>query len=198
MTDTEEQELRELSRSLAQAETGAWEPRCIARAFGMHGSNRLVLTMQGWIDLELARSPLLSLQIPSGPDAVEQLGAALDAFGIGAMDLTPAEAVALAEQMIDAVQEAFSTTLRMTPPMMPPGGASSASPQGDGGYGTWLPLFAALVAQCGLSPDAAKALPVAQAYALLAAHRANQGWEPAGMTYRQRDAQIPKPAEEAR
>jgi hypothetical protein len=79
-----------------------------------------------------------------------------------------------------AVTEAFAMALPMRLPDSPQGGV-------DDGFGAWLPIFAALVTQCGLTPQAALALRVDRAFALLAAHRRNQGWEVAGTPYALRE-----------
>jgi hypothetical protein len=179
MTADEEQSLRELSDELAAAERSTGEPRCITRAFASRTTGELVLTMQGWIDLEEARSPLLEARIPDGDDALEQLNAAVDAFRCGPLDVTATEAARLAGKMLTAVQRAFGTVLPMSPP-------NPAQGSNDG-FGTWLPVFTCLVSQVGLSRREALDLPVEQAHAIVAAMRHNEGWSSAGVTYAQRN-----------
>jgi len=183
MTEAEEQGLRELGNDLAAALQSEWEPRCISRTFRTPAPDALVLTMQGAIDLEDARSPLLQGRLP---ETVEQLRAAFDAFGRLELDPTalfPDAALHLALLMRDAVVESFAMAL----PMRELGAASATS---DDGFGRWLPLLACLVTQCGLSMEEALALPVGRAFALVAAMRRNDGWEVAGTSYALREVSI--------
>jgi len=183
MTASEEQKLRALQADLAQAEQGKWEPRCVCDAFATNNGG-LVLTMQGWIDLEAVKSPLLYYQLPDGEDTVAQLSAAVDAFRCGPLEkVKPESAVALGNAMIEAVREAFSLQIAMDPP-----GKSQSRP--PGGFGRWLPIFACLIGQLKMSRFDALATPVKQAFGLIAAHRHNQGWLPATATYAQRDAAL--------
>lgn len=177
-----------LPRDLAGAEQDPWQPRCIARAFATPREAVAVFTMQTWIDLDAARSPLLEGVLPQTGDGLD---AAIDAFRCGPVDLTPEEAVGLGLMMLDAIHAAFAMRLEVTPP----GGDGDARSRGlAGGFGDWLPIYAALVAQLGLSIADANALPVGKALALLASHRRNCGWMPAGATYAQRDeARAPAP-----
>lgn len=179
MTETEEQDLRALGEELAAAEQSRWEPRCVCRAFASV-PGKLVLTMQGWIDLHAVCSPFLENRIPDGDDLEQQLSAAVDAFGLGPLEATPEEAYRLGMAMLDAVNEAFTTQLRMHPP-------GESQPQAPGGFGNFLPILACLIAQLGMSRRDALTTPVAQAFALIASHRSNQGWLVTGSTYTQRD-----------
>jgi hypothetical protein len=137
--------------------------------------------MQGWIDLEAIRSPLLRLELPDPPEAIE---AAARAFALTIDGLTPKEALLVAIAMRRATADAFAMAL----PMRRPG---STEDGGDDGFGSWLPLFAFLISDCRLDPVAARALRVDQAFALLAACRRNQGWECADASYAQRDVSEP-------
>ena len=184
MTETEEQGLRSLAADLAAADQGAWQPRCIARAFALPADGTPVFTMQVWIDLDAASSPLLEGRLP---ETEEELHAAVDAFRCGPVDLSAEEAVGLGLMMREAIEEAFALSLPMNPPCDDGGGTMSLS----GGFGDWLPIYAALVAQLGLSRAEARATPVGEAFALLAADKRNRGWMPSGATYAQRDVLRP-------
>jgi len=179
MTEAEERGLCELSAELAGAEKSPWQPRCVCRAFA-YAPGKLVLTMQSWINLEAIRSPLLVGKRPEGDTLQAQLSAAVDAFGIGPLEVTVEEAAELIDTMLDAVYAAFETQIKLRAP-----GASG--PQQPGGCGDWLPVFSCLVAQIGMSRRDALATPVAQAFALIASHRINQGWHVVDATYAQRD-----------
>jgi len=171
-------ELNGLSTEVAAALHSPWEPRCVAQCFRTRGEGDLAFTMQTWIDLEAARSPLLAGELPREMD---DLYPALDAFGLAIGGMEPGEVAALATAMLRAVQTAFAMSLAMRQPDAEPG---EETPDG---FGAWLPLFACLVTQCGLSPAEAKQCDVGEAYALTAAHRRNQGWRAAGTEYALRD-----------
>ena len=181
MTEAEEQELREECNALAQAEQSPWEPRCVARAFMSPAPGALVLTMQRWIDLEAVKSPLLLGRLPDGDDLVAQMSAAVHAFDLGAMEVTPAELLELAEAMLDAVREAFAMNIKMRAPGASGLGAAS-------GFGLALPILACLLSELHLSRLDALATPVCQAFGLIAGHRSNQGWTALDATYAQRDS----------
>jgi hypothetical protein len=182
---TKKTNLRLFDPDLAGEELGTWQPRCIARAFATPAEGVPVFMMQTWIDLDAASSPLLELQLPK---TEKDLEAAVNAFRCGPIDLSPSEAVGLGLMMIKAIKEAFSMCLAMTPPA----GEGVGGPLGHAaGFGDWLPIYAALIGQLGLSCAEASALRVGPAYALLAANKRNRGWMPAGATYAQRDAVCP-------
>jgi hypothetical protein len=174
MTETEERELRELSQDLSNAMHSLWEPRCIARAFASQIAGEVVLTMQGWIDLEAIRSPILL-----GQELVDsmQIAVAGAAFGLAIDErLSSKEAALIVESMKEAVREAFGMSLSMRPPQ---GGETDE----QDGFGNWLPVFAFLVSECGMAPSNAMRLPVKQALPLLSATRRNQGWKEGGLPY---------------
>ena len=192
MTETEEKNLRSLAADLAGAEQSAWQPRCIARAFATPPEGAPVFTLQTWIDLDASSSPLLEGRLP---ETEEDLHTAIDAFRCGPIDLSAGEAVGLGLMMREAIDKAFSLSLPMTPPNDNGGGTLSLS----AGFGDWLPIYALLVAQLGLSRADARATPVGEAFALLSAVTRNRGWTPAAATYAQRDViQPPQPKEETR
>lgn len=184
MTDAEKTGLLELSADLARAEQSPWQPRCVCRAFAS-APGALVLTMQGWIDLEAARSPLLEGKRPESDRLQAQLSAAVDAFGIGPLEVTAEEADELIDAMHDAICAAFATQLKLSQP-----GESGPNSQADGGCGSWLPVLSCLIAQFGMSRLDALATPVCQAFAVIVSHRLNQGWHVAEATYAQRDAAL--------
>jgi hypothetical protein len=195
MTENEEKNLRSLAADLAAADASTWQPCCIARAFTLPADGAPIFTMQAWIDLDAASSPLLEGRLP---ETEEDLHAAVDAFHCGPVDLSAEEAMGLGLMMREAIEEAFALSLPMTPPSNDGGGTLSLS----AGFGDWLPIYAALVAQLGLSRADARATPVGEAFALLAADKRNRGWMPAGATYAQRDVIRPptatEPKEDAR
>jgi hypothetical protein len=180
VTSLEEAELRAMGQDLAAAAQSRWQPACIARAFATPDPDVPVLTMQGWIDLDAARSPLLDGEIPSTAD---ELDAAFAAFGLKRSGLNPEEAAAVVDALMDAVDDAFALALPMSP-----AGASTSGAAEDDGFGSWLPLFACLVTQCGLLPQFVLALRVDRAFALVAALRRNQGWQPTGTPYALRES----------
>lgn len=187
MTPEETAQLRELGEELSGAAHSPWEPRAVAEAFRRDDEEVFVLTMQAWIDLDAARSPILQGDLPEPDGAVlEHYAAAFAAFGYTAATPGACEAeelILLGQKMIAAVREGFSMALRMTPP-----GGAGTSPD-RGGFGTWLPLLACLKTQLGFSLTEAMSVPVKQAFALIAAHRANEGWTVAGEPYQYREVQ---------
>ena len=182
MTEAEERGLRELSADLAGAEKSPWQPRCVCRAFASR-PGALVLTMQGWIDLEAVRSPLLEGKRPQGDDLQAQLSAAVDAFGLGPLKVTMEEADELIDAMLDAIYAAFDTQIKLRQP-------GDAGPQQPGGCGDWLSVLSCLIAQIGMTRCESLATPVCQAFAIIASHRINQGWHVVDATYAQRDAAL--------
>ena len=176
--DAELDALKEIGMEAARALQSPWQPRCVSAAF-IAPRTPFVFTMQAWIELDAERSPLLIGELP---ETEQQLAAALAAFGhAGPVELTPEEAAGLALAMREAVDAGYSTMLKMRKP-----GAEEAA-GGNDGFGQWLPLFACLVVQCSLSAEEARALPVAQVFALIAAMRHNESWECASEPYALRD-----------
>src|SRR6187455_1220440 len=100
MTDTEEQDLRDLGADIAGAMSSAWEPACLARIFATPSAEALALTLQGWIDLDRARSPLL---IGEPLATNEDLFAAAGVFGLAFDEMTPDEVALCAVAMGRAV-----------------------------------------------------------------------------------------------
>lgn len=181
----DEQDLRELQAELLAAGESPWEPRCVGRAFG-RAEGPFVLTMGAWIELDAARSPFLLLELPEAEGAVEAFEAAFRAFGHEGTTPWECDAeglVLLGRKMIAAIREGFGMRLRLSPPE-----ARRADAGADNGLGAWLPIYGCLVGQLGVPPGEAMRMPVGQAFALIAAHRCNQGWTVRGETYAGRDA----------
>ena len=183
-------DLRELQAELVASERSLWEPRCVAQAF-RRSEDSFVFTMQAWIDLDAAASPFLLGQLPEAEDAVVQFEVAFAAFGHsettpGACE--PEGLVLLGRKMVAAIAQGFCMRARLAPPE-----GCKLADVANNGLGDWLPIVVCLKSQLGLSLAEALALPVGQAFALIAAHRCNEGWSVAGETYAQRDI----PEEEA-
>jgi hypothetical protein len=185
MTNAELEDLQAMGRDLAAAMQSPWEPACIARAFRTERHDEMHLTMQGWIDLEAPRSPLLAGGLPEDAAQLDDAIRAFKFYSFKAEELSPEAAVELAAQMRDAVRAAFATALPMREP------DATAGSDAPDGFGRWLPIFACLAVQCGLGETAALAMRVDRAFALVAGHRRNQGWEAAGTSYVLRDLDSP-------
>lgn len=174
MTEIEERELQELSAELAGAMQSPWQPRTVARAFATRAVGEIVFTLQHWIDLDAARSPILTGELPANREETEAM------FRVFGLDLgEPEEAELICAAIEQEIAEAFAAALPMR--------AEQAAEGEDDGFGEWAPIFACLVSQCGLGRGEALATPVAQAFVLIATHRANQGWRVAGTPYAVRD-----------
>ncbi|MEO7933203.1 MAG: hypothetical protein ABIT76_08610 [Chthoniobacterales bacterium] len=176
-------QLLEMSAELAALESAPWEPVCVSEAFARRGPDALVFTMQGWIDLEKMKSPLLRGELPDD-DEEAAFAAAIAAFEVDlvsdATDL--AAAVVIMEGMIAEINAAFAMSLRVR---QADAGIEIEAP--EPGIGHWLAIYAALVSQLGLTPAEAKRSPVCEAFALLAGHRVNQRWTIVGPSYRDRE-----------
>jgi hypothetical protein len=180
MNDAEENALHELGNELASAMHSAWEPACIARAFASSSLRTFRFTMQTWINLEAIRSPVLQGDLP---ETALEFQRTLIAFGCAEKEeLTADEMIALARDMIETIAEAFAMALPMKP------GGDDGGKECAEGFGRWLPIYCALKTQCGFSHVETMALEVAQAFAVIAGLRRNQGWECAGEVYALREA----------
>lgn len=183
MTTEDETDLSEMQAELVSAARSPWEPRCVARAF--RGSEEpFVFTVQAWIDLDACASPFLLGRLPEAEEALEQFEAAFAAFGHRATTpeaCEPQELILLGWKMVRSIAAGFAMRLKLAPPE----GCKAAG--ADNGIGDWLPIVACLKSQLGFSLAEALALTVGQAFALIAAHRVNEGWSVAGETYAQRD-----------
>jgi hypothetical protein len=180
-TPEEQAELLSLGADVSGAMRSPWEPSCVAACFGTPRT-KLRFTMQVWIDLDRARSPLLQGEELKG---LEQFNAALDAFGFAPMAEATEEALILADGMLATIDAAFAMNVLMRNPR-------SDATEAAEGFGTWLPLLACLVVECSMAPAVALTLDVGQAFALLAAHRRNEGWEVKGVSYAMRDIKEPE------
>jgi hypothetical protein len=180
LTEADRRELLEMSAEITAATD---EPKCVCEAFKSR-VNFYVFTMQTWIDLEAADSPLLKGKWPlEQPD----LEAAFQAFGFaGVIEASAEEAAAAVRRMREEVRAGLGMALRMRPP-------GKTVPAEEDGFGTWLPILAALIAQLGMARAEALACPVGQGLALLAGHRRNEGWSEAGRPYAMRgEEEIPR------
>lgn len=184
MTESDEQDLREMQAELVAADRSPWQPRCVARAFRSQEA-AFVFTVQAWIDLDAAASPFLLGQLPEAEVALAQFEVAFAAFGHVATTpeaCEPEELILLGRKMLVEIGRGFAMRLQLAPPE----GCKLAGGS-DNGLGDWLPIVACLKSQLGFSLAEAISLTVGQAFALVAAHRANEGWGVAGETYAQRD-----------
>lgn len=182
-----------------------WEPAPVAAAFDTRpivaaGWEIPALTFRGWLDLDRARSFLLSGEdIGTDADALlDQVAAALDAFRArpvaghdpGAstetllLTVTPPAGIAtLVAALVAQCQAAFATGIEMEPPPVPKG-VTRMERRGDDGLGNWLPLVSILMVEYTMPLDRVLDLPVAQGLALLAGVRCSQGWSFPGGGYR--------------
>ncbi len=185
MTDQDKQDLQELQAELVAVETAPWQPRCVSEEFRI-AVDPFVFTMQTWIDLEAAHSPFLLGELPEAKDAVEEFETAFRAFGHE--ETTPEECdpeglVLLGRRMLAVIASGFSMRLNLEPP----DGFSKVTQ--DNGMGDWLPVLACLKSQLGFSLAEALRLRVGQAFALMSAHRCNEGWSVSGESYLLRDVE---------
>lgn len=183
MTAEEQTAFEAESAQVAGALQSPWEPACIARAFASRSLGTLDFTMQVWIDLEAIRSPLLLGVLP---ETAEEFACAAAIFGCEIAELSAEEMADLGGAMRRAIAEAFAMNVAMTPPKSEPA---------EGGFGTWLPIFEALLGECGMSRVGALETPVGQAYAILAARRRREGWTAGGEVYAFREAAEPEKEE---
>lgn len=176
MTAEEKQQLLEMGGDIAAAKASPWEPTCIANAFATPGPNAIALTMQGWIDLDHIRSPILNGELPKN---IEELkAAALLAFDLLFEDMPIEDVMNVGRAMCRACVDAFALGLKMVDSDEPATGDEPSD-----GFGNWLPVWACLITQCGLSLDDARTIRVDQAHALVATMRRNAGWKVAGTPY---------------
>jgi hypothetical protein len=172
--DAQLEELCELSNASAEALQSPWEPLVVALAFSTPGRHERHLTMQQWIDLHAIRSPYLHGERP------DERGffAAAEILQLNVGSGTSAEDRAhLQNVILGACTRAFYTVQKMRAEK-----AQAGSYEEDG-FGTWLPLYACLVAELGLTPETALALRVDRAFALIAGLRHNQGQRAVGVPY---------------
>jgi len=185
MTESDENDLREMQAELAGAESSLWEPRCVARAF-RSDDDPFVFTMQTWIDLDAVQSPFLIYRQPEAEEAIEKFRDAFAAFGHRSTTpeaCEPEELLALGEKMIRKIREGFSMRVRLAPP------DGQREVVGGNGIGNWLAIMGCLKSQMGFSLAESLTLPVGQAYAFITAHRCNEGRTVTGETYELRDVE---------
>lgn len=185
-SDQEIAELRALGIEIATSMQSDRQPRCVVRAFARPEESIFVLTMQGWLDLDAIDSPILLGLAPEGDDIPERIQAALVAFGhppIDVQELGPESGAVFVQRMLSAVSLAFSCCLKM----QEPGAALGTSP--SDGFGTWLPVYTRLIADCHMSRAEARACPVVEAFALIATMLRNKGWREDGEPYAMREVE---------
>ena len=170
-------DLRALGMELATGLQSDCQPPCIARAFARPERSALVLTMQGWIDLDATANPILNQFATESPEQFMDALAAFDQPVFDPILIEPEEAVAIVTRMIDAVKIAFSMGLKMVDP------SSKGSGAHPDGFGSWLPVLACLITQCKMARVEALATPVCQAFGIISGMRRNQGWGEAGIPY---------------
>ncbi len=183
MTEQEAAALRAWGEELAGAAESIWQPGCVCRAF-MRTDAAFIFRMQTWIDLEAVESPFLLERMPEAEEAIWHFEVAFRAFGYDGTTpeaCDPEELLALGDRMLEVIREGFAMRLRLAP------AEGKASARGGDGMGNWLPILAALKSQLQFALGEALRLPVGQAFALLAAHRCNEGWRVVGDTYASRD-----------
>ncbi len=183
MTEQDREDLRAVQAEMLAA--ARWQPSCVTHAFCVR-DEAFRFTMQAWIDLDACASPFLHSQLPQADEAVVRFAQAFRAFGY--RDTTPEvcspdELVMLGERMNRVIAEGFAMQLKLRPPEGYKTGDVSH------GLGDWLPVLACLKSQMGLSLAEALALKVGQAFALITAHRCNEGWTVIGETYADRDVE---------
>ena len=173
-----------MQAELVSAARSPWQPRCVARAFRSTEA-AFVFTVQAWVDLDSCASPFLLGELPEAEVALAQFEVAFEAFGHQATTpeaCEPEELILLGHKMLQAIGRGFAMRLQLAPPE----GCKLAG-SSENGMGDWLPIVACLKSQLGFSMAEALSLTVGQAFALVAAHRVNEGWSVAGETYVQRD-----------
>ncbi|EDY16680.1 hypothetical protein CfE428DRAFT_5793 [Chthoniobacter flavus Ellin428] len=174
LTPQDIEDLKAFGSEISTAANAPHEPRCIARAFASPLETDLRFTMQVWIDLEAIQSPILRGEAFEDAAQIEHAARAF-AMDLRPTTVTPKEAAACLDAMRDAIADAFELSLKMSRP--------GESQTGDSdGFGTWLPIYACLVTQCRIDPEAALRMDVGRAFALISAFRHNDGYRVAGGT----------------
>jgi len=181
MSPEEEKGLRELQAELAGLDKSPWQPRVVSTAFTSRSGHAFTLTMQGWIDLDFVKSPLLNGGLPTSVAELEDALAAFKHSACSPAKLEPHEAAVLARRMRAAVDRAFATSLKMRNPRV-----QSESMDNDG-FGGWVLILAALISGLGMSRTDALECPVDQAFAILAGDKHNKGWIVSAENYRSRE-----------
>lgn len=194
MTPAEEQQLHALGNALADAEQSAWQPACVREALlacGLTVGPWHVpdLTLRRWLQLEAVRSPLLGgawskcadLRLMEICRALRILLEREVAIHELMASVAPEELGKFIDSLTELVSRAFATVLPMHPP-----GDSVTPPAHPPGFGWVLALYCELRAR-GCSRDDALDTPVAEAFALQAMSRWQQGWQITNLGYAQRE-----------
>jgi hypothetical protein len=197
----EVQSLRAVSQKIAGLENSLWQPDCVSAMFANddRAETDPVFTMQAWINLDRARSPLLYGKLPNEWHGAK---AAFRAFGFDLVEYIegqecPEEEVSAAvatvlEKMNKAIKAGFAMAVSMDPPHVE--GMKYESHRNE--FGSYLSLWACLVKQCHVLPECADMLEVGRARALVAAMRGNEGWTVSDTPYAIRGAGGEKQEEE--
>lgn len=141
--------------------------------------------MQVWMDLDAVQSPFLIGMLPPAETAGVEFELAFRAFGYAETtpeNCAPEELVVLGQLMIRVIQAGFAMRLKLNPPE-----GFRVQKSDENGMGDWLPVVACLKSQLHFGIAEIPLLGVGQAFALIAAHRVNEGWSVAGETYASRD-----------
>jgi len=194
LSDAEADRLRAVSARIAGAQfESTWQPMVISHAFARRDhmpEARPRVTMQGWIDLDAARSPFLVGGRPGLDDLViavralgwtRELAELIDIEGKGPM-ATPERAIEIAGWVSMAIEEGRSTEIGMAPPEK-----MVSAWNGDEGFGEWGPIMACLLHELHIGFAEGLQMDRSRAVALVACLRANQGWKPKGDNYRLRE-----------
>lgn len=194
---TDEERLDELSKAIAAEENSPLQPAVVARAFLDPGAPLVFgvrlpqVTLLAWLRLEAAHSPFVTGEyVGDAAERVQALCTAWEAivgeplFPEAIIGAVPPEDVLAAEAAIARrVNECFDTFL----PLRLPGAKTVEQPR-DAGTGWWVRILARLCNGFHMTLEDALDTPLIQAFALLAGHGANDGQEPAGMTWAEREA----------
>jgi hypothetical protein len=176
---------KKASAKMAAMENSIWQPGCVSRMFANDARGELdpVFTMQAWINLDRARSPLIYGKVPN---TWAEAMAAFRAFGLSLEDFEcePEEIGTVVGEVVlkmhAAIQAGFGMAIEMQPPQQK--GVEYEPPQKNQ-FGSYLSLYACLVVKCGVAPEGVDYLEVGRARALVAAMRGNEGWRVVGLPY---------------
>lgn len=194
---TDEERLAEIGKALAAAENDPLQPACVVRAFfdpnppTVFGIRLPQVTMRSWLALELARSPYVTGVWPE--DAMEDVQALCIAIStISGKSLSPDSLIGQLppEEVLSAkvavamrIGGSFETFLPLRRKHAP--GEKEAK---DHGTGWWIKVMVRLIGDLHMPVKVALGTPLPVAFALLAGFGTNEGMEPAGENWREREA----------
>jgi hypothetical protein len=210
-TEKEWKELEDFAAESAAVMGTRWQPELVSAAFTrpplliIHGPIEDPkrpgyqqrpwrvgpMTMRLWIELDACRSPFLAAQDVPMAEFPQRLATALSIFtgeAISAADVMREmrgdKAVAVAQEIAERCTEIFRLFVEME---LPDTNGTPAKPHHEDGFGSWLPLLAAIIEKLRLKPEEAMEMPVAQAVAILQAMKKNEGYRVKGANYRSRE-----------